>query len=108
MTHLDEERQIRWLAELRRVTAPGGVVVLSVLGAGAEKALRADELAVLRERGQVHFRTGRWRGMFPDWYQATVHAPAHARELFGREFEVAAYLPGGLTKQQDLAVLGRP
>jgi SAM-dependent methyltransferase len=108
LTHLDEERQVRWLEELRRVTAPGGIVVVTVMGDGILPELREDERHAVRERGMVFIRTGRWRGMFPDWYQVTVHRPDYARELFSRFFELVAYLPGGLSEQQDFAVLRRP
>lgn len=90
------------------MAAPGGVVVVTVMGDGSLPALREEEREAVRERGMAYIRTGRWRGMFPDWYQATVHRPDYARELFSRFFEVVAYVPGGLSEQQDIAILSRP
>ena len=43
-THLDDELQREWLAEFRRVLAPGGLLVVSVLGSAVADRLGPEEL----------------------------------------------------------------
>jgi SAM-dependent methyltransferase len=108
LTHLDEPAQLRWLAELRRVAQPGGIVLLSIHGDGAHDALDDAQRARLDARGFVFVRTDRWKGIHPDWYQVTFHTPAYVHEQFGKFFEVVKYVPHGLTRQQDFVVLRKP
>jgi SAM-dependent methyltransferase len=42
-THLDRELQSAWLEEYRRLLAPGGLLVVSVLGAGVAGRLGSEE-----------------------------------------------------------------
>jgi SAM-dependent methyltransferase len=108
LTHLDEPAQLRWLAELRRVARPEGLVLLSVHGDGARDVLDAEQLAQLDARGFLFVRTNRWKGIHPDWYQVAFHTPRYVRRRFGAFFEVVRYLPEGLTRQQDFVLLRRP
>lgn len=48
MTHLTEAAQFQWLAELRRITRPGGLLLLTIM----------SDVAVLNL----------WRGNLPDWF----------------------------------------
>ena len=117
-THLDESYQDRWLAELQRITAPAGLVVLSIHG---EHAFRVSE-----EQLEVGSRQRReWRGVlerdgilfvsddsyvgsaFPDFYHTAFHAPWYVFEHWGRWFDVLAYLPRSSLDFQDQVVLCR-
>jgi SAM-dependent methyltransferase len=117
-THLDESYQDRWLAELQRITAPAGLVVLSIHG---EHAFRVSE-----EQLEVGSRQRReWRGVlerdgilfvsddsyvgsaFPDFYHTAFHAPWYVFEHWGRWFDVLAYLPRSSLDFQDQVVLRR-
>jgi len=108
-THVDEQRQDAWLSELRRVTTPGGLLVLSSQG---EVAL-GDDAWGIRERleaeGIVFIDHVFGPGYpLPDWYQSTYHAPWYVFEHWGRWFEVRAYIPGGALGVQDHILLQRP
>jgi len=107
-THIDERRQDLWLAELQRVTRPGGLVVLSVHG---EVALPegAWEIRDRLERDGIAFQDGTMPAgiALPDWYQNTWHAPWYVFEHWGRWFEIRGYLPGADLGFQDHVLMER-
>ncbi|MEA2685161.1 MAG: hypothetical protein QOE93_356 [Actinomycetota bacterium] len=119
-THIDEEYQDRWLAELRRVVKPGGHLILSVHGeeafldfeANVGTSGIADPTAIRRELGTrgISFikDDGFTGGPFPDFYHSTFHAPWYVFEHWGRLFTVLAYLPRRSLSFQDFVLLRRP
>ncbi len=108
LTHLDERMQFLWLAELRRVTRPGGLVLLTVHGDQHLQSLAPRWQEEVRERGIAFVPTRIWRSVFPEWYQNTYHSPEYVKREFSRFFTVRDYLPGGLNGHQDLVTLERP
>lgn len=118
-THIDESYQDRWLSELRRVTRPGGHLLLSVHGEPAfqvyEENLRAsgrDASAIRRELsldGIAFIRDDAFvGGPFPDCYHSTFHAPWYLFEHWGRFLEILAVVAKGSLGFQDLLLLRRP
>ncbi|MGH9178732.1 MAG: class I SAM-dependent methyltransferase [Acidimicrobiales bacterium] len=118
-THLDEEHQDRWLEELRRVTAPGGHLVLSVhgekaladfeegsRGAGGDPSGIRDE--VLHRGISFISHDSFTGGPFPDAYHSTFHAPWYVLEHWSQYFDVRAYVPRGSLGFQDFVLLERP
>jgi len=92
-THLDEDYQFNWLAELRRIAKPGAIVVLTVNGS---------------KNGQgFFFERSYEEGLFPAWYQNTYHSKDYIFENFGRFFEVLGYFPQSMNAHQDVVVLQR-
>jgi SAM-dependent methyltransferase len=106
-THLDAGRQDAWLAELRRVTRPGGVVLLTVHGEGCAEDLPEESRLALRRDGFLFARVGSTSGLFPDWYQSAYQTPEDVRRRFGRHFRVLAHIPRGVNGHQDAVVLRR-
>lgn len=118
-THIDEQYQDAWLAELHRVTKPGGHLVLSIHG---EEALRQFEVnagqsdgapgAVRRElarHGICFIKDDSWvGGPFPDFYHSTFHAPWYIFEHWGGVFDVRAIVTRGSLDFQDFVLLERP
>jgi SAM-dependent methyltransferase len=110
-THLTEPVQFEWLAELRRVVRPGGVLLLSFLGDAATGAfnLTADQV---RRRDRVGLldltKNAILDGYLPeeDYYRDVFHAEWYVRREWAKYFDVVAVLPGALTVQ-DLVVLRR-
>ena len=91
-THLDEDYQFRWLEELRRITKPGGVLLLTV------------DSSLVGEKDFV-FQRSYENGLFPAWYQNAFHSEKYVIENFGKYFEVMKYLPRGMNDHQDVVVL---
>jgi SAM-dependent methyltransferase len=91
-THLDEQNQFRWLEELRRITKPGGIVLLTVHGLNE------------KQQGFVFERTYE-EGLFPAWYQNTYHSKEYVLENFGKSFQVLNYDHRGMNNHQDVVVL---
>ncbi|HET7489415.1 MAG TPA: class I SAM-dependent methyltransferase [Acidimicrobiales bacterium] len=117
-THLDEEHQDLWLAELRRVTRPGGLLLLTVHG---EKPLTDFEVgsrgaggepdyvrAEVRRRG-ISFvaqdsHVGSSHGTS---YHSTFHAPWYVLDHWSQWLDVRAYILRGSLGFQDMIVLER-
>ena len=115
-THLDADYQDAWLAELARVTAPGGLVLLTVHGPHALADLGrkwrakgkdfAPLEAALREQGLVFIADDGWvGGPFPDFYHTTYHAPWYVFDHWSRFFDVCAYIVRGSLDYQDQVLL---
>lgn len=118
-THLDEEYQDAWLAELRRVTKPGGTILLTVHG---DDALRYyEELSAnaggdstwlrneVRNNGIAFIRQDSWLGgPFPDFYHSTFHAPWYVFERWGANLRIKAYLASSSLGFQDHVLMERP
>lgn len=118
-THIDEKHQDQWLTELRRVTRPGGHLLLSVHGEQAfltyEENLRSAGRSadVIREelgRNGISFleNDAFVGGPFPDCYHSTFHAPWYLFEHWGRFFDIVALVPKGSLSFQDILLLQRP
>jgi SAM-dependent methyltransferase len=118
-THLDEDYQDRWLAELRRVTKPGGTILLTVHGddavryseeltanAGGDSTwlrneLRRSGIAFVRQDSNVG-------GPFPDFYHSTFHAPWYVFDRWGAGLRIKAYLAGASLGFQDIVLMEKP
>ena len=91
-THLNEPMQDAWLAELHRILAPGGLLMLSVHGSRAAAGLKPEIGAELAQNGFVHKRSRKLKGILPDWYHTTLHTPEYIeRRLTERGFDRVTY-----------------
>ena len=117
-THLDEHHQDLWLAELWRVTRPGGHLVLTVHGerplAVFEEASRGaggDPGYLRRQRDDegIAFvaRDAFTGGPHAGGYHSSFHAPWYVFEHWSRFFEVRGYLPARSLGYQDVVLLER-
>jgi SAM-dependent methyltransferase len=117
-THLPEDYQDAWLEELRRVTVPGGWVLLTVAGfhafdglvqAWREFPADPSELeATMASRGFLHITDDSWTGSsFPDWYHSTFHSPEYVFRHWAQFFTVVGYFPRGALSFQDAVLLRR-
>jgi 2-polyprenyl-3-methyl-5-hydroxy-6-metoxy-1,4-benzoquinol methylase len=107
-THLPEELQFAWLAELQRITRPEGMLVLTVHGTNHHELLPPSERARLEQDG-FWYRSqadGHPDGL-PDFYQNAYHVPAYVERVWGRWFEVVAQVPRAVEDYQDAVVLRR-
>ncbi len=127
LTHLSEPDQDSWLAEVRRVLAPGGIALISVCGHGMHDAMRTGriqtrdkdltarlaEMPDLDDKGFIfvpYQRTGWNERDFPGvtgQYGLAFHSPAYVDERWGKWFDVAGQDERALNAHQDLVVLRR-
>ncbi len=127
VTHLDAAHQARWLAELRRVTAPGGLVLLSTQGdfayrRGAIKRrrlvhrwpwamrLQARRLSRELERAGLIDRgaTRALDGIAPSgYYRSVAQSADYTKAAWSPHFEVLDHVACGLGGSQDLVVMRR-
>lgn len=106
-THLDEDLQFAWLDELKRITRPGGMLILSVHSEASWKELAPDDLAELRDRG-IALQRGynfylRVAGL-PEFYQNAFHTREYLDREWSKRFTILEYVVRG-TAGQDALVL---
>lgn len=134
-THLTRDAQEKWLAELRRILAPGGILLASVSGefaawfafpyafrhpgAAAESAdeRRRLEASVARHRVPADLLSAGIYDGVPDdalgsvapagYYRCTYQTREYTVREWARHFEVLEYAERGLGNHQDLVVLRR-
>lgn len=112
LTHLTEDVQFEWLAELARITSPGATLLLTFHGAASVCLARPDQewLDGWERNG---FDASIEDGFLSDfigeseYYRATFHTASYVRERWSRYFEVVEILEGFICHQQDMAVLRR-
>lgn len=107
-SHLDEGFQNAWLAELERVARPGAIVILTTHGEHLAEALAPSQRSQLDAAG-ILFCTGATGRLkldgLPDFYQSTFHKRSYIDRVWGRHFELVAYVEGAIDDYQDAAVL---
>lgn len=105
-THLPEAMQFAWLAELRRVLAPGGVAVLSVHGAHYWKSVHPDVAAKVAVNGFDYRSAAPTEGL-PDFYMVAFHSAGYIRERWSEYFEVLAIEEKLIGSAHDAVVVRR-
>lgn len=111
MTHLRQEDQSVWLAELRRVVKPGGIVILTTHGEitllQKSELLFAPVMSSLFANGFSDSLPDRNLGPLlqrQDYYRATLQTAEYTARLFSEFFEICLHVGG----PQDEWVLKRP
>ncbi len=107
-THLDEDYQLRWLEELKRVIKPGGTCLITLHGPTAWNEMPTADQDTLARDGFVFIRTDATKGLFPDWYQNAFHLHSYVEATFSKYFSIVGFVPRGLADHQDIVVLERP
>ena len=109
-THLDEEMQDAWLAELQRISRPNAVLLLTVHGDSVHSTLPHEQQALLRQSGFAFWRgvTGRLKlDGLPDFYQSAYHTARYIETEWGKVFRIISIVPRGINNHQDAVLLQR-
>lgn len=111
-THLREKAQHWWLSELKRITKPGAVLLLTTLGSTGilRGGLRVElfdqwDSVGFCEAGQNHDLQGVLKD--ENYYINTFHSIEYIKKVWGAHFEVLEVLEGCIGNHQDLVVLAR-
>ena len=103
-THWSEELQGRWMAEMRRILRPDGILLLTTLGEHYLATFSPEERRRF-EAGQIVVRDANLPGTN---LCLTFHPPAYVRRM-AEGFEVVEFVPKGAlgSPYQDLWLLSR-
>ena len=105
-THLNEDYQFQWLSELRRVSKPNAILIITVHdGKQKWKDLSSERLTELQKNGFLFRITDDKKGIFPSWYQTAYHTKEYVLNVFSKYFKVLDYVERGINNFQDLVVV---
>jgi SAM-dependent methyltransferase len=106
-THLPRDLERAWIAELSRIVAPEGLLLLTTHGDSYADRLDADERAQYDSGEPVV----RWPKVAGSNLCTTFHPESYVRERLAPELELLEHTPDGGTvgsRQQDLVVFRKP
>jgi SAM-dependent methyltransferase len=99
-THLPEDLQLAWMDELYRITQAGGYVVVSTHG--------EPFLVRLSKSQREQFESGRQVVFYEEWAGtglcSTYTPPSYVKDVLGRRFRYASFLPA-VASGQDAHLL---
>jgi SAM-dependent methyltransferase len=109
-THLEESVQFAWLKELQRITAPGGLVLVSITGLSQMALYRAgpEYFAKIETEGFVNFApNAQLDGVVQGgYYRDVVQSRDYVFLQWGKYFEIVDIVDA-LAANQDLVVMRR-
>jgi 2-polyprenyl-3-methyl-5-hydroxy-6-metoxy-1,4-benzoquinol methylase len=105
-THLPEEMQFLWLDELRRITKPGALLILTTSGENNYKQLPAELLAAVQKKGYL-YRDGTYGQSInlPAFYQNAFHTCQYIRDNWSKFFRILDIQPTQMQHHQDIILL---
>ena len=112
LTHLSEADQDLWLDELRRITRPGSILLLSIQGP-AQFAINGFPPSIFRRiQAEGYLNLQRDSALDDvvsekDYYRSAMHSRAYITAHWSRYFDVLGFADG-VAALQDFVILRRP
>ncbi len=105
-THLPEDMQLAWLGELRRITRPGALLVVTTSGEHHYSQFSGDRLERIRREGFLYVDGVYGQSIdLPAFYQNTFHTHDYIRRQWVRFFDVLDIQALRMQKSQDTVLL---
>lgn len=105
-THLPEDMQDAWLAELMSLLRPGGLLLATFHGPYYHRFVPEELREKFGDYGFIHCDLGKTPDL-PDYYLTTFHTTDYIKERWPRFGELAEIVPMAV-QLQDAAILRRP
>lgn len=102
-THLPEEMQLAWLEELKRITKPNGLLLLTIHGEELFDNASENHKSRLNENGFL-YTVGCGTDGLPDFYQTTYHTDSYILNKWSEYFEIHKILKRSVMNHQDLVI----
>lgn len=102
-SHLPEDLQFAWLSELKRISKPDGILILSIENIKSRVILSANQLDELLEKGFYYFDGDKTQGL-PEFYKTTLHTHEYINTKWAKYFEIIDIIPKGIMNHQDLII----
>lgn len=113
LTHLNEEVQFAWLEELRRISRPGAILLLTIQDISdlMFESYSAAKFRLLLNQGFLSPSVDNAISEFiadPEYYRSAYHAHEYIREKWSQYFSIVTIIPKFSNNHQDLVVLRCP
>ncbi len=107
-THLPEDMQFGWLAEMQRITRPGGYLIMTTSGEGNYSKLPDDLRRKVEEKGFFYLDGGYGQSIsLPAFYQNTFHSLDYIRREWVKYFDILDTQPTRMQRHQDTILMRR-
>ena len=106
-THLNKDYEAAWLAELKRLIRPDGLLLLTFHGSDkARRSLSTADYVRFKISGFLFkVSSGASVDGLPDFYQVAFHSGRYIEDTWGQYFHPRRYIAHGPMYEQTLAVL---
>ena len=94
---------MEWLSELKRITRPGALLLLTVHGAD----LVPEECRDVFQQSGFLYLAGHGTFGLPDFYQTSFHGVEYIERNWSSFFKIEDIVPKGVNGHQDLILCRR-
>jgi SAM-dependent methyltransferase len=98
-THLPEDMQTAWLAELKRITKPGGYLILTT---HAEHLLSRNTERM--PKNGFYYSVSNGTDGLPDFYQTSFQTSAYIEREWSKIFKIEKIVSRGVANHQDMII----
>lgn len=103
-THLPEDMEQAWLADISRVSRKGGYALLTVHGNAFFHHLTPRAVQQVQQDGFFYASADTLTDGLPEYYRNSYHTERYIQERWSQHFDVVKVIPMGIDRQ-DLIVL---